>query len=82
MKNIFNFSLILLILSLNDIEADISNDNYEITSKALTLKRKMIILSGLCTECQLNATQKIEMKIILNSFSIDNANTGPFINGK
>ena len=22
------------------------------------------------------------MKIILNSFSIDNANTGPFINGK
>ena len=44
MKNIFNFSLILLILSLNDIEADISNDNYEITSKALTLKKKMIIL--------------------------------------
>ena len=50
MKNIFYFSLILLILnyeeisiSLNDIEADISNDNYEITLKALTLKKKMII---------------------------------------
>ena len=97
MKNIFNFFLILLILllffnqinseeisiSLDDIETDISNDNYEVASKVLTLKTKNdYIISGSCKECQLNVAQKIEMKITLNSISMDNANTGPFIIGK
>ena len=97
MKIIFNFSLILLILplffnqinseeisiSLDIIETDISNDNYEIASKVLTLKTgNDYIISGSCTECQLNVAQKIEMKIILNSISMDNSNTGPFIIGK
>jgi len=97
MLNIFNFSLILFILplffnlinseeisiSLDDIGTDAENDNYEIASKVLTLKTKNdYIISGSCSGCQLNVDQKIEMKITLNSISMDNTNTGPFIIGK
>ena len=70
-------------ISLNDIETDISNDNYQIVSKVLTLNtNNEYIISGSCTECKINVAQQTEMTITLNSISLDNSNDGPFIIGK
>ena len=94
---IFNFSLNLLIftllvsqinsevisISLNDIATDVSNDNYIISSKVLTLKNNIEYkLTGSCSECQIFVNKKTEMTITIQSIQIDNSNTGPFVIGK
>ena len=94
---IFNFSLNLLVftllvsqinsevisISLNDIATDVSNDNYIISSKVLTLKNNIEYkLTGSCSECQIFVNKKTEMTITIQSIQIDNSNTGPFVIGK
>ena len=70
-------------ISLNDIETDISTDNYQISSKVLTLNtNNEYIINGSCTECKINIAQQTEMTITLNSINLDNSNVGPFIIGK
>ena len=70
-------------ISLNDIETNVENENYQITSKVLNLKaNNEYKISGECTECKINVNQNTEMTITLDSVSITNSNDGPFIIGK
>ena len=67
-------------ISLNDISTDVTTDNYKIVSKVLTLKQSGDFkISGICTECQISIDKKLEVKVTLNSITIDNSNTGPFV---
>jgi len=70
-------------ISLDDIETDVENDNYQIASKVLNLNtNNEYKISGSCTECKININQKTDMTITLNSISLSNSNDGPFIIGK
>ena len=70
-------------ISLDDIETNVENDNYQIASKVLNLNtNNEYKISGSCTECKININQKTDMTITLNSISLSNSNDGPFIIGK
>ena len=70
-------------ISLDDIETNVENDNYQIASKVLNLNTNNDYkISGSCTECKINVNQKTDMTITLNSISLSNSNDGPFIIGK
>ena len=93
MNSIFNLSKIFIFfsilaqinseeisISLNDISTDISNDNYSINNKILTISKKGDYkISDSWSECQIVVDKKLEVKITLSSIEIDNSNTGPFI---
>ena len=70
-------------ISLDDIETNVENDNYQIASKVLNLNtNNEYKISGSCTECKIKVNQKTDMTITLNSISLSNSNDGPFIIGK
>ena len=56
-------------ISLNDNFIDVTTDNYKIVSKAW----------GIYNECQILIDKKLEVKITLNSITIDNSNICPFV---
>ena len=57
-------------ISLDDIETNVENDNYQIASKVLNLNtNNEYKISGSCTECKININQKTYMTITLNSIS-------------
>ena len=70
-------------ISLNDISTDTINDNYEINSKVLNINSNGIfIITGECNECQILINENLEITLTINSISIDNSNTGPFVISK
>lgn len=67
-------------ISLNDIGTDVTNEDYKIESKVLSLiKSGNFIISGSCTECQIAINKQLEITLTISSISIDNSNTGPFV---
>ena len=67
-------------ISLNDISTEITADNYEIKSKVLTLtKNGDYKISGTCSECQIGIKKETEVNLTIDSITIDNSNTGPFV---
>ena len=67
-------------ISLNDIGTDVTNDNYKIESKVLSLtKSGTFKISGSCNECQIAINKQLEITLTISSISIDNSNTGPFV---
>lgn len=92
--NIFTFSINLLFIiylcnnvnseeisiSLNDIGTDITNENYQIKSKVLTLNSSVDYkISGWCNDCGISVDKSTKTKITLNSIYIDNSISGPFV---
>ena len=59
---------------------DISEDTYEIKNNILILKsNEEYIIKGSCSECGIEIKKETSPTITLNSITIDNSNTGPFV---
>ena len=70
-------------ISLNDITTDTINENYEINSKVLNItSSRTFIITGECTECQILIYENLKITLTINSISLDNSNTGPFVISK
>ena len=91
MKNLF-FSKIMILLNilvlhvytiditLIPILTNTTTDNYEISNNILSIKSDgEYKISGSCSECQISINKGLSVSITLNSISIDNSNTGPFV---
>ena len=91
MENSFFLKIILLVcISLAQIKSidialtstliDTSKDNYQIINNTLSIKASgEYSISGGCSECQINIAKGLTVNMTLNSISIDNSNTGPFV---
>ena len=91
MENSFFLKIILLVcISLAQVKSidialtstliDTSNDNYQIINNTLSIKANgEYSISGGCSECQINIAKGLKVNMTLNSISIDNSNTGPFV---
>ena len=67
-------------ISLDNISTDIETDNYIISSNVLSLiSEGNFKLSGSCNECQIVINKNLEITLTINSITIDNSNTGPFV---
>ena len=67
-------------IALTSTLTDTTNDNYQIASNILSIKTNgEYSISGGCSECQINIAKGLTVKITLNSITIDNSNTGPFV---
>ena len=81
------FLLCILILQIKSIDItltstleDITTDNYSISNNILSIKTEgEYKITGSCSECQINIAKGITVTVTLNSISIDNSNTGPFV---
>ena len=70
-------------ISLNDISTDTINENYEINSNVLNItSSRTFIITGECTECQILIYENLKITLTINSISLDNSNTGPFVISK
>ena len=70
-------------ISLNDITTDTINENYEINSNVLNITSSgTFIITGECTECQILIYENLKITLTINSISLDNSNTGPFVISK
>ena len=90
MKNLLllKFSILTIILiqtasidiQLTSTLTDATTDNYEISKNVLSIKSKGDYkISGSCSECQISIAKGLTLTITLNSITIDNSNTGPFV---
>ena len=85
LKITFILSILLLQVKSVDITltstlTDTTTDNYEISNNILSIKSNgEYKISGSCSECQINIAKGLTVDITLNSITIDNSNTGPFI---
>jgi hypothetical protein len=91
MKNAFLSKIMLLLcvlflqintidITLTSILEDTTTDNYKIAKNALSiLSNGEYKISGACSECQIAINKGLSVSITLNSISIDNSNTGPFV---
>ena len=83
--NILILTIILIQTSSIDIQltstlTDVTTDNYEISKNVLSIKSKgNYKISGSCSECQISIAKGLTVTITLNSITIDNSNTGPFV---
>ena len=67
-------------IALIPVLTDITTDNYEISNNILSIKSDgEYKISGSCSECQISIKKGLSVSITLNSISIDNSNTGPFV---
>ena len=67
-------------ITLTSTLTDITTDDYVISNNQLSIKSKgEYKISGSCSECQISIAKGIAVTVTLNSISIDNSNTGPFI---
>ena len=67
-------------IQLTSTLTDITTDNYEISKNVLSIKSKGDYkISGSCSECQISIAKGLTVTITLNSITIDNSNTGPFV---
>ena len=67
-------------IALTSTLTDTTNDNYQIKNNTLSIKANgEYSISGGCSECQINIAKGLTVKMTLNSISIDNSNTGPFV---
>ena len=79
------FVLILKQVNSTDITltgslSDTTTDEYTIEDKVLTIKANgNYKISGSCSECQIVIDKGLEVTITLDSITIDNSNTGPFV---
>ena len=89
-KNLFSkklFLLIILIIQIKSVDitlsstmSDIEESTYTIKSNVLTLNSNSeYTISGSCSECQIEVAKQISATITLNSITIDNSQTGPFV---
>ena len=84
-KTIILFIFLIIEIKAVDIElsSDMSNteeSTYTIKNNALTLNSNAdYSISGKCSECQIEVAKGITANITLNSISIDNSQTGPFV---
>ena len=91
MKNIFLSRIMLFLcvlflqinaidITLTSILEDTTTDNYKIAKNILSiLSNGEYKISGACSECQIAINKGLSVSITLNSISIDNSNTGPFV---
>ena len=85
LKITFILSILLLQVKSVDITltstlTDTTTENYEISNNILSIKSNgEYKISGSCSECQINIAKGLTVDITLNSITIDNSNTGPFI---
>ena len=67
-------------ITLSSSMTDTNSDTYSIVSNVVTLKSETeYTLSGTCSECQIVVNKEITTTITLDSISIDNSKTGPFV---
>ena len=67
-------------ITLSSSMSDIEESTYTIKSNVLTLTSSSeYSISGSCSECQIEVAKQISPNITLNSITIDNSNTGPFV---
>ena len=67
-------------ITLSSTMTDTSADTYSIASNIVTLNSQTEYkLSGTCSECQIVVEKGITTTITLNSITIDNSKTGPFV---
>ena len=67
-------------ITLSSSMTDTNSDTYSIVSNVVTLKSETEYkLSGTCSECQIVVNKEITTTITLDSISIDNSKTGPFV---
>ena len=89
-KNLFStklFLLVILIIQIKSVDitlsstmSDIEESTYTIKSNVLTLNSNSeYTISGSCSECQIEVAKQISATITLNSITIDNSQTGPFV---
>ena len=84
-KIIFIFIVLLIQVQSVDITlsstmTDTTADTYSIASNVVTLKSETEYkLSGACSECQIVVEKGITTTITLDSITIDNSKTGPFV---
>ena len=84
-KIIFIFIVLLIQVQSVDITlsstmTDTTADTYSIASNVVTLKSDTEYkLSGACSECQIVVEKGITTTITLDSITIDNSKTGPFV---
>ena len=89
-KFIFSTKLVLfiiLIIQINSVDITLSStmsnqeeSTYTIENNVLTLNSNSeYTISGSCSECQIEVAKGISVTITLNSITIDNSQTGPFV---
>ena len=84
-KITFILSIVLLQVKSIDITltstlTNTTTDNYEISNNILSIiSNGDYKISGSCSECQINIKKGLSVNITLNSITIDNSNTGPFV---
>ena len=67
-------------IKLTSILTDTTTDSYEIAKNVLSIKSKgEYKISGSCSECQISIAKGLTVAVTLDSISIDNSNTGPFV---
>ena len=67
-------------ITLSSSMEDTTTDNYQIKSNILTLlSNEEYIIKGSCSECGIEVKKATSPIITLNSISIDNSQTGPFV---
>ena len=67
-------------ITLTSTLTNTTTDNYEISNNILSIiSSGNYIISGSCSECQINIKKGLTVNITLNSITIDNSNTGPFV---
>ena len=67
-------------ITLSSTMTDTNSDTYSIASNVVTLNSEAEYkISGTCSECQIVVEKGITTTITLDSISIDNSKTGPFV---
>ena len=78
---------IFLIIEIKAVDIELSSDMSNTEESTYTIKNNVLTLnsnadysiSGKCSECQIEVAKGITANITLNSISIDNSQTGPFV---
>ena len=91
MKDVFFIKIMLLLyiiflkvntidITLTPILEETTTDNYKIAKNVLSIQSNgEYKISGACSECQISINKGLSVSITLNSISIDNSSTGPFV---
>ena len=89
-NSLFSKTIILfifLIIEIKAVDIELSSDMSNTEESTYTIKNNVLTLnsnadysiSGKCSECQIEVAKGITANITLNSISIDNSQTGPFV---
>ena len=74
------FQVASIDITLTSILTNTTTDNYEISNNILSIiSNGDYKISGSCSECQINIKKGLSVNITLDSITIDNSNTGPFV---